>query len=1411
MNNDKATSAVLGLVDPANAWSSLWKLQGASFDSQTEFQDHLRNTTTFDEYVGLIKKLDEKDRGKLIGKAISQGQADIVDGSYRQRCLRISTGKDEVRKLLNSLNLHEGNGIKFPQVWDTVQRRLHGTTEQPPAASARPSEGPPEDVQITPKKNSKARARARKSSRRESLQGAAAANTDNLPAQKNNTPLRPTVIKSPIKVNAQQGLQHTAAGSVNGERSNKKDKSLSHVPAATAIGATTNNELENKKTKEKIKEKIKEKTKKKKNKKQQQQQQQKQHLPQQQQQQHDVKPADDNVTPSKTTPAGSTTNMLVPANLSAPQRRREKSRKRKSLLQDQVQPESFLRPPTPIPEPGKANVASSAGQQTIEAIATNVSSGAHKRKRKRDRLSDVAHDRQMKRIAAQSSVHSDGGFTIQAQPGVGTKSLPILSRINGGLGDLSATESSLVTTRDVEMREASPNEDDQSGHSIKLGEKGNSEPLVTRRETPDARDLVKDSTPASSVAGSSEVSTDSESDHSDEKVSLDKISADDDLSSMNHKQTTGQSTIIKNTEPAMRDHKQSHQAVEVATNDAKAKLQAKPSEVARPSPGAHMDVVSTVKSPAKVQDVKSLPLSATTNSVPGSAKPEHDKLKPGSSQVGSAGTPQPKIQQQLASLPNVINSVPRAKGPNATMIALKRLEKFAKYGDENYPTSDEEDSDSSSSDESEVDVGPLPKLTASAERLSEHHSNDPEEEHQPLEIIHGRSDLNTDDKTVKVPAKLEDEVTSDTNVDDALSEDDNDVGSDVVISATQPMEVPLNDAKAISTSNTPGPTTIRDDKIKAIDASTDTMQPHLDVQVPHLEQVADSQVIASHAGDTTSPSKKLRRTFEKVSKYFPSPEKIDSSQKSKRVPAGTSAVPFPSIDADHFGVMQEKFAHDPFKLVLATMFLNKTAGRFAVPIVDTLVARYPTPELLAKADVEEVFEIVEKLGLGHQRSRNAIRLAQTWLDAPPTKGKRYRTLHYPRHGDGLKHKPSEVLTDNPDDCAGFLEIGHLHGCGPYAWDSWRISCRDTLRGNATSTSEPEWKRVLPNDKELRAYLRWKWLREGWVWDPLSGDKVRATKDQMADARAGVFVPPNIPEADVEVSATPQTTQTSPALDTKKSTQAAKRTLDQANIESNHGPDSTPNKLTTAENSRQRSSRKQGHTTEPVVQAAAQTPDSQVRGLQVQMSPSVRKKMRITEPESGAVTKKRSKTKQPASKSPSVPNVSSQVRGSTKLSATQQRDRQAMLQSRSQKNLPAAVEQHSNLEAPILISDDEQEGTVVIGKTAPLLPSQPNLGSTAASLPTPTPPARLATRSQPRDENIIQESEVSSSVSSADSPPLPPSSLRRSSSSRHDEIDDSEPQIGVDQTSAHMTDDDVESIASSSIESITGQREASAEL
>lgn len=214
--------------------------------------------------------------------------------------------------------------------------------------------------------------------------------------------------------------------------------------------------------------------------------------------------------------------------------------------------------------------------------------------------------------------------------------------------------------------------------------------------------------------------------------------------------------------------------------------------------------------------------------------------------------------------------------------------------------------------------------------------------------------------------------------------------------------------------------------------------------------------------------------------------------------------------------MQERLAHDPFRLLIAVLFLNKTRGAVAMPVFYTLMDCYPTPSDLANANLEDVVEIIQHLGLQNQRAKKCIALAKTWLDAPPEKGKRYRVLHYPNLGDGKDIPKIEgPIADETEDSRVAWEVGHMPGIGAYAIDSWRIFCRDQLRGvESTLDSYPltdeiggeelrgEWMTVLPNDKELRAYLRWRWLRCGWEWDPLTGERKRASRDVMVKAEQG---------------------------------------------------------------------------------------------------------------------------------------------------------------------------------------------------------------------------------------------------------------------------------------------------------------------
>ncbi|KAJ5717385.1 hypothetical protein N7488_003031 [Penicillium malachiteum] len=164
---------------------------------------------------------------------------------------------------------------------------------------------------------------------------------------------------------------------------------------------------------------------------------------------------------------------------------------------------------------------------------------------------------------------------------------------------------------------------------------------------------------------------------------------------------------------------------------------------------------------------------------------------------------------------------------------------------------------------------------------------------------------------------------------------------------------------------------------------------------------------------------------------------------------------------------------------------------------------------MAAADQAEFVAMIHCLGFQNQRTQKCISLAQTWLANPPIKDKRYRKMHYPNKLDGRDLRPDECVDD--EDPRSAWEIAHLPGVGAYSLDSWRIFCRDELRGLATDWKGtgatdrgfvPEWKSVLPYDKELRAYLTWMWLKEGWEWDRHTGDLNPASEELLNAAQTG---------------------------------------------------------------------------------------------------------------------------------------------------------------------------------------------------------------------------------------------------------------------------------------------------------------------
>ncbi|XP_041654319.1 methyl-CpG-binding domain protein 4 [Cheilinus undulatus] len=127
-----------------------------------------------------------------------------------------------------------------------------------------------------------------------------------------------------------------------------------------------------------------------------------------------------------------------------------------------------------------------------------------------------------------------------------------------------------------------------------------------------------------------------------------------------------------------------------------------------------------------------------------------------------------------------------------------------------------------------------------------------------------------------------------------------------------------------------------------------------------------------------------------------------------------------------YNLVQETLFHDPWKLLVATIFLNKTSGKMAIPVLWQFFERYPSAEVTREADWKPMSELMKPLGLYELRAKTLIRFSDEFLNTQ---------WRYPIQ---------------------------LHGIGKYGNDSYRIFCVE------------EWRQVTPEDHKLNKYHAWLW-------------------------------------------------------------------------------------------------------------------------------------------------------------------------------------------------------------------------------------------------------------------------------------------------------------------------------------------------
>ncbi|KAF3920993.1 hypothetical protein ABW20_dc0105967 [Dactylellina cionopaga] len=225
------------------------------------------------------------------------------------------------------------------------------------------------------------------------------------------------------------------------------------------------------------------------------------------------------------------------------------------------------------------------------------------------------------------------------------------------------------------------------------------------------------------------------------------------------------------------------------------------------------------------------------------------------------------------------------------------------------------------------------------------------------------------------------------------------------------------------------------------------------------------------------------------------------SASPKRIPAGTSIIEPPPLDVPVFGLIQEEVGHNPYHLLIAVVFLQKTKGSSAIPVFREFIKKWPTPEDLVNHGSEEaVAEMFKPLGLQLTRARSVWKMANHFHMSNPYE----RPLGPPSWKVRSDYRPEDPTGLNRKwGCI----IGDVYGCGKYAIDSWRIFSMKPGHGGfldgttvGERTKKPkedesevpclpeatylrefapgdeEWRRISPDDpvldKELKAYVKW---------------------------------------------------------------------------------------------------------------------------------------------------------------------------------------------------------------------------------------------------------------------------------------------------------------------------------------------------
>jgi endonuclease III len=211
-----------------------------------------------------------------------------------------------------------------------------------------------------------------------------------------------------------------------------------------------------------------------------------------------------------------------------------------------------------------------------------------------------------------------------------------------------------------------------------------------------------------------------------------------------------------------------------------------------------------------------------------------------------------------------------------------------------------------------------------------------------------------------------------------------------------------------------------------------------------MEQRINLRPLSLHCNSTRESSIGTNKTLERAG---------PSDMKMKIKMADTDDVASP------FGLLEELFSNDPWKLLLSTIFLNRTSRSQVDPILHHFLDKWPTASAAVEADLHEMSTLLKPLGLHHQRAAGIIQFSGDYLSLL-SHGSVSCT------GDGSTFSLPVDASESKSTRLTREDILRIFNCGEYAGDAFKIfiqKCNDFVPTDAVLKVYVEYQRARSLD------------------------------------------------------------------------------------------------------------------------------------------------------------------------------------------------------------------------------------------------------------------------------------------------------------------------------------------------------------